>query len=140
MRVNLSSMPDPPKEYVLDFPRLDGGLNLWELDYRLDSNQSPDMKNMCWLDGALGCRDGQTWVSAQELGIGFTCYEDLFWGCAFFHIGNRLYYADMSEATGDTPTAELAALEVEVPEARGTFFRYGDALYYKNPGGDFKIT
>lgn len=140
MRVSLSSMPSPPKEYVLDFPRLDGGLNLWELDYRLDSNQSPDMKNMCWLDGALGCRDGQTWVSAQELGTGFTCYEDLFWGHAFFHIGDKLYHGDMAQASGDTPSMQLSALSITVPQARGTFFRYGDALYYKNPGGYFKIS
>ena len=107
-------MLDPPKEYVLDFPRLDGGLNLWELDYRLDSNQSPDMKNMCWLDGALGCRDGQTWVSDVELGAGFTCYEDLFWGCAFFHIGNRLYYHPSTKDYTDRAVA--GAVMGQVPD------------------------
>lgn len=60
MRVSLSSMPDFPKTYSVDFPRLDGGLNLWELDYRIKNNQSPEMKNMLWQDGVLQCRDGQT--------------------------------------------------------------------------------
>lgn len=139
MRVRLSSLPDPPKEYMLDFPRLDGGLNLWDLDYRLDNNQSPEMKNLCWLSGALGCRDGQTWVSQTQLGAGYACCEDLFWGHAFFHIGSALYHGDVSTAMGDTPSLTLTALTPVVPQARGTFFRYGDSLYYKNPGGYFRI-
>ena len=42
-RVKLSGMPDPPREYVVNFLRLDGGLNTWELDYRLDANESPEI-------------------------------------------------------------------------------------------------
>ena len=46
MKISLSSMPNPHATKVVGFPRLDGGLNLWELDYRLDRNQSPEMKNL----------------------------------------------------------------------------------------------
>ena len=131
-------MPDPPKEYVLDFPRLDGGLNLWELDYRMDSNQSPEMKNMCWLDGVLNCRDGQVWASSTELGEGYTCYDSLFWDHAFFHIGDKIYYALVPDVVEQE--MELSVLLEGVPENRGTFFRYAGALYYKNRGGYFKIS
>lgn len=46
MYVSLSNLPSKPKEYVIDLPRLDGGLNLWDLDYRMDADQSPEMKNL----------------------------------------------------------------------------------------------
>ena len=131
-------VPAPPKEYVVDLPRLDGGLNLWELDYRMDSNQSPDMRNMCWLDGVLSCRDGQVWMSQDTtLGVGYTCYAELFWGSAFLHIGTAIYRVSVDpEAEELTPVKLLD----EVPANRGTFFRYGDALYYKNRGGYYKIS
>lgn len=143
MAVKLSSLPDPPKEYVVDLPKLNGGLNLWDLDYRMDANQSPDMKNLYWLDGALTCRPGQSWISAEaELGEGYTCCPDLFWDHVFLHIGDGIYCADMSgaeDATEDDPLVLTKMLE-GVPANRGTFFRYGEALYYKNRGGYYKVT
>jgi hypothetical protein len=141
--VDLDDLPTPPKEYVIDLPKLDGGLNLWDLDYRMDKNQSPDMQNLYWLDGSLGCRPGQSWVTVeQDLGVGYTCYKDLFWGKAFFHIGQCLYCLDVEEAEQASDGSELALTRLleGVPENRGTFFRYGDALYYKNGGGYFQIT
>ena len=99
-------MPGQHATKVVDFPRLDGGLNLWELSYRLDRNQSPEMKNLWWQDGILQCRDGQRYIygpSAEQmttplpegvepwvdLGTGYTCTSDLFWGHAFFHIDRK---------------------------------------------------
>jgi len=135
MKIALSSYPSAQKTYVVDFPKLTGGLNLWELDYRLDANQSPNMKNLWWQDGVLQCRDGQTYISDNTaLGVGYTCYGSLFWGHAFFHIGGRLYYGD---PTGGELT--LAQLCDGVPENRGTFFRYFDWLFYKNKGGFYRI-
>lgn len=151
MKISLSSMPDQHATKMVDFPRLDGGLNLWELDYRLDRNQSPEMKNLWWQDGVLQCRDGQSYLygptQAQmttplpegitawtDLGTGYTCTSDLFWGHAFFHIGTQLYYMDPS---AETPT--MTELVDGVPENRGTFFRYNDGLFYKNRGAFIKI-
>lgn len=141
MRVSLNTLPSPPKEYVVDFQRLDGGLNLWELDYRMDNNQSPDMENLCWLDGALGCRDGQEWLSEKGLGRGYACTDVPFWDALFFHIGDGIYYARCAEldaANAENPVKPHLLLAA-VPENRGTFFRYTDALYYKNTDGYFKI-
>lgn len=140
MRVSLSSLPDPPQEYVIDFPRLDGGLNNWELDWRLDANESPEMKNLWWKDGTLCCRDGQTRLAGgASRGKGYSAYERVFWGHGFFHIGSGLYCAKLDNPDGAEGSMELTKLLLEVPENRGTWFRYGDCLYYKNRGGYYCV-
>ena len=151
MKISLSSVPSQHATKMVDFPRLDGGLNLWEMDYRLNRNQSPEMKNLWWQDGVLQCRDGQSYLygPSQEqlmtplpegvepwvdLGVGYTCTSDLFWDHAFFHIGTKLYYMDPS---AETPA--MTELVDGVPENRGTFFRYNDGLFYKNRGAFIKV-
>ena len=79
-----------PRQHLL-CGELSGGLNLWELDYRMDANQSPEMENLWWRDGLLGCRDGQEWVSPETEGRGYACYPRLFHGFAVLHIGDGLY-------------------------------------------------
>ena len=136
MNISLSSCPSPQKTYAVSFPRLTGGLNLWELDYRMGADQSPNMKNLWWQDGVLQCRDGQRYVwEDTALGAGFTCYQSTFWGYAFFHMGDGLYCAKPG-----TSRITLTKLRGGVPENRGTFFRYLDWLFYKNRGGFFRIT
>lgn len=128
--------PDPMKEYSIHFPKLDGGLNTWELDYRLNVNESPEMANLWWKNGALCSRDGQIYVSSAERGKGWSTYEGVFHDHLFFHIGSRIYSAEVK--TGEE-SLTLKSLAAGVPENRGTWFRYGDALYYKNRGGYFKV-
>lgn len=145
MRVSLNSYPAYAKTHVVDFPKLNGGLNIRELNYRLAVNQSPNMKNLWWQDGVLQCRDGQRYLSsATTLGTGWTCAEESFWGHAFFHIGTGIYKADLSVLeSGESYAPEdftLTAVAANVPENRGTFFRYGGCLFYKNRGGFFKIS
>lgn len=130
----LTHVPNQHATKVIDFPRLDGGLSLWELDYRLDRNQSPEMKNLWWQDGVLQCRDGQEYISDAELGTGYTCAAELFWDNAFFHISDKIYRMDMTNAE-----KTMVEILTNVPENRGTFFRYNDWLFYKNRGGFFKI-
>ena len=138
MKVNLNRYPAYASTRVVDFPKLDGGLNIRELNYRLENNQSPSMKNLWWQDGVLQCRDGQRWLSEETgLGTGWAAEERLFYGAAFFHIGSGLWWADMAEAQARTrPWAEIAfslqRLCGGVAENAGSFFRYGDCLYYKN--------
>ena len=142
MQIRLSEYPTPAKTYVVDFPKLTGGLNLWELSYRLDNNQSPEMKNLWWQDGVLQCRDGQSYLAeSTELGTGYTCYGSLFWGHAFFHIGTHIYYAHFDESVVEADaTIALEELAADIPGNRGTFFRYLDWLFYKNRGGFFRIS
>ena len=91
--VSASKFPDPPEGKVAAFKDLSGGLNLWQLDYRMNADQSPEMKNLWWRDGLLTCRDGQEYVSEVPLGKGFCCFEGLFWGHMIAHIGDGLYGA-----------------------------------------------
>lgn len=145
MRVSLNSYPAYAKTYVVDFPKLNGGLNIRELNYRLEVDQSPDMRNLWWQDGVLQCRDGQRYLSdTEELGTGWTCAEEPFWGHAFFHIGTGIYKADLSVLESgesyDPDAFTLTAVAANVPENRGTFFRYDGCLFYKNRGGFFKIS
>jgi hypothetical protein len=134
MYVNLNQYPSASKTYVMDFPELSGGLNLQELEYRLKPNQTPDVRNLWWQDGLLQCRDGQVYLSKNEIGVGHTCYSSLFFGNAFLHIGTKLYRADMTK-----DTFSLVDLGLTVPSFRGTFFRYLDWLFYKTRGGYYRI-
>ena len=65
-----NSQVKPKKEYALDYSNLCGGLNLWDPDYRLKPNESPEMKNLLWRNGMLCSRKGQVFLSDAELGQG----------------------------------------------------------------------
>ena len=124
----------PKREYSLEFSNLCGGMNLRDPDYRLKANESPEMKNLLWRDGMLRSRKGQRWLSSAELGTGYAAFEKLWHGYLFCHIGDGIYCFDVrSEAT----PVKLCS---EVPEVRGTFFLYGNALYYKTRGAYIVIT
>lgn len=68
--VSLSKPPDYKTEYVQNFNTLAGGLNTWELDYRLSPNESPELENVMWREGSINCRDGQVWLDSTEYGKG----------------------------------------------------------------------
>ena len=123
-----SHFPEAPKGKVAVYKNLSGGLNLWELDYRMDADQSPEMKNLWWRDGLLTCRDGQEFVSETMLGKGLCCYDKLFWGHMVAHIADGLYCAVPGSHM------ELTKLCEGLPEIRGTFVRYQDVLLYKTTG------
>lgn len=142
-RVNLSSMPSPLREYTVDFPRLDGGLNTWEISYRLNANESPEMMNLWWKNGALCSRDGQIYISEGVIGDAHTVYETLFYDHAFFHIGDKLYSAyipDTEVAVMQHTGVELKELRGGIGKSVGTWFHYGNKLYYKNKGGYYAIS
>ena len=121
----LRNPPDPPKTKVLDLPRLDGGLNLWELDYRISADQSPRMCNLYWKDGALGARRGQADLYEVSLGTVHASHSREFWGCGIFHAGTSLYKMDMATGTA-------TAIKEGLTPQGGSFFIYGDYLYYIN--------
>ena len=135
----ITNIPNQHATKVIDFPRLDGGLNLWELDYRISRNQSPEMKNLWWQDGVLQCRDGQAYITGESVGTGYTCASELFWDHAFFHVSDKICYMELVTPVGEGETRDMVELCSGVPENRGTFFRYNDWLFYKNRGGFFKI-
>lgn len=134
--MDLGNYPSLRKTYTVDFPRLSGGLNIDELDYRLNTNESPEMENMWWQNGILQCRDGQTKIMSNARDEQFYVSTDSrYWGFFFAHIGTHIYRVD--------PTANpvvLVELADNVPANAGTFFRYQDYLFYKNRGSFLRVS
>lgn len=126
-------LPSPKKEYSVRYDRLSGGIDLFELDYRIGRNESPEMKNLLWRGGALNCRDGQVWLDSTPRGTGYAAHKRLWHGRIAAHIGNALFMLDP-----ETGSAE--EIYSGVPENPGCFFEYGERLYYKNRGGYIAVS
>lgn len=126
---NLAKMPSAKKEYIVNFPQLDGGLNLHELDYRINNDESPEMKNVLWREGVLSCRDGQVWVNDDPIDDFVTSYERIWNGCMFFHADNKIYCIDPE--SGDRTLLYTGGEDMT---ERGKFFPYKEKLYYKTVG------
>ncbi|MBQ1789297.1 MAG: hypothetical protein II008_03895 [Oscillospiraceae bacterium] len=140
-----ANLPRAKTEYSVQYQQLDGGLNLWDLDYRMDANQSPDMKNLFWRDGVLCCRDGQLYCdgvdtdgAANGPGTGRCAAHTKFHGSWFLHIGTKLYRSEVSAATNAAALTEVYDLGAGKTK-RGTFFRYDGCLYYKTAGAYVRI-
>lgn len=134
-----SSWPSKNPTQAVDFPRLDGGLNVEELDYRLDKNESPNMKNMWWQDGILQSRDGQAiLVNAENAGTPHCCCAEPFWDWEFVHIGPAIYRVKPWDTTHNDGGAGLIYV-CAAPDVRGTFFRWDGNLYYKTRGAFIRI-
>ena len=114
---NLRDTPAPKKEYVLDYSNICGGINLWDPDYRLKPNESPEIKNLLWRNGMLCSRKGQAYVFDTALGQGYAAYPRFWHGCIFAHIGDGIYCFRENEMTYEL-------LCTGVPAVRGTFFTY----------------
>lgn len=113
-KINMKYMPSPNREYSMSYGNLAGGLNIFELDYRLKANESPDMKNLVWKDGCLNSRNGQTWVDDTDRTVGLTAYQYLFHGAIFYHAGTSIYWVDPIKPAApvvddDTTAADLVA-------------------------------
>ena len=130
---SLKNTPSPKKEYVLDYSNLCGGINLWDPDYRLKPNESPEMKNLLWRNGMLCSRKGQYYVCPYQLGQGFAAYPRLWHGFIFAHIGGNIFRFDVE-------TGSPVLLATGIPKVRGTFFTFSDKLYYKTRGAYKEIT
>lgn len=119
----------PKKEYALEISRFNGGANLSLPQNSLKANESPDMKNLLWLGGLLRARYGQRIVMNTIMGTFYACYKKLWHGYVFAHYGTAVYCFDPN-ALSVTPQILCSA----VPLYKGTFFAYGDKLYYKTRG------
>ena len=105
--VQTGGLPDARREYALALSGLTGGLNTYDPRDRLRADESPEMKNLLWLNGALSCRDGQLWRMQRANGRGWACCGTPFHGRAFFHIGTKLYCSTLEEhAAVETLTAQ----------------------------------
>ena len=64
-RVYLSRLPASHHTYTLDFPALDGGINLQDAEINLKANESPRILNLWREGGVLQARPGQEYVTAS---------------------------------------------------------------------------
>lgn len=133
--VSLGKMPNHAKEYCVDFPQLNGGLNLQELDYRIQNDETPEMKNLWWKDGLLCCRDGQVWVSDEALGFYHASYYRLWNGKMILHAGNKIYIVD--PITGESTILFSGGTDFNIG---GSFFPYNERMYYKTRGYYIELT
>ena len=125
---------------MVDLSRLDGGLNLWEVQERLGLNESGEMENLWWAEGALQSREGQEYITAEvEGGVAYAATREPFWDRSFLHISGKLYCLDHTAALGEKRYYALEEVCAGVPRDKGSFFRYGEHLYYKNRGGFYQI-
>ena len=101
-----------------------GGLNIQDLEYDLNINQSPKMLNMMLKNGAFGKRYGQTLVhqfTEDVLAVG------KYKGSLYVHAGTTLI---KYEPESDTETVIYSDNDKLVN--KGIFFNFNKMLYYLN--------
>lgn len=125
-----------PRERVVDMSFLNGGLNLWDLSYRLKPTQSPDLLNVYWRNGCLKSRPGQYYAVQPDSDSGevYSSYDHFWNGKAIAHIGNKI-------VAYDTSTSSRTVLYSSLESKKGAgFFVFDDVLYYLGGGKYLKIT
>ena len=131
--VTLKYMPEPKKEYVQNFSNFTGGINIWEPDYGLKLNESPEMKNLLWRNGLLRSRKGQEAIIDSLSGMVYAVYSKPWHGMVFAHVNDGIYYYDQLSRSA-------TLLVNQIPLVGGTFFVFDSKLYYKTNGAYKVIT
>lgn len=114
----------PVKMFRIPQPGI-GGLNLFDLEYEQEPNQSPYMKNMMYRNGTFSKRYG------QEIKNNDT-YDDKVYAVEYFdsklivHSGTKLYIDGVEQ----TITDEETETTVSLAEETGIFIKFYQALYY----------
>lgn len=111
----------PDKMLEIPQPAI-GGLNLKDLEFEQDNNQSPYMLNVMYRNGAFGKRYGQEIYNSYPDTIYSTVYYDDF---VFVHSGTKIYRANTEVASG-------------LPETKGLFIIFAQKLYYLISSGFYE--
>lgn len=150
--VNLSNMPSPPKTRVSAIQNLRGGLNIHDMPWQINADQSPDMKNMMWSDGALRSRPG---VTAYNTGAVVEKGDETthnFTDIRAYGYAHHGWYVICNPGRGvftalsaDDPTYWVDIESVDggafpVEHTDGMFFMHNGVLFYKSVGGFYRIT
>ena len=150
MYVDLSSLPDAPKEYQICIKDLSGGVNERRVSSEISDNQCAEMVNMLWENGALRSRKGlisvplsdNSWTAGNCIPIAI--FDKIWHGYVF------LALADDAEenpifmlASYNVITMEYSTLyksSVATGGKQGSFFQFGEKLYYKGRNTYIEIT
>ncbi len=143
-------MADSKRERTFRFQSLDGGLNLRDAEINLKDNESPEIVNLWWDDGVLQSRPGQEYATSGYGAGSYSGYSfgasDVVYAVTTFregviaHIGASFYTWHGSWNQLRQVVTGNSALYRGVPRNAGTFFRFGNDLYYKNVGGFYRLT
>ena len=112
-----------------------GGLNLKDLEFEQEVNQSPYMKNVMYRNGAFGKRFGQEVHSEYADTIhAITQYHETVDGVTenriFVHAGTKIYKYDASGTHEEVAD--------ELPDKKGLFVTFSQELYYLTEDGFLK--
>jgi hypothetical protein len=127
---NIQAPKPQPLQYWPETPSLlNGGLNLVDREWKISDNQTPNVRNMWFREGELSKRWGQDNV-ADSIVVETPCYatyKKLYEGHIIKHCGTKMYKQDpITETTTEIYTG-LTAI-------KGSFFKFGDKLYYMQAG------
>lgn len=147
MYVDLSRLPDAPRQYQVYLNDLSGGVNWSRAPSEIADNQCSDLLNMLWSNGVLRSRKGQRAVDVSGIWTGEGNYPfsvfDRLWNdrillalagsphclmIAEYHIHNQKY------------TTIYRTDEMEASPSKGNFFRFGENLYFKCAGAYIELT
>lgn len=116
----------PDKLLELQQPAI-GGLNLKDLEFEQEVNQSPYMLNVMYRNGAFGKRYGQEiYEQFEEELYAMTSYDD----DIYIHAGTKIYkYRD----------GVKTIVKSDAPSNSGLFITYAQQLYYLNDDGIYVL-
>lgn len=144
MFVDLSRLPDAPKEYQIYIKNLSGGLNTGKAPSDILDNQCQDMLNMLWEDGVLRSRKGtEDVVFSESVELqGYSpvaMYERTWHGRIFILFANPVsdslsYLKIVSYDIENNTAAELFSVGIGYLVQDGSFFQFGEKLYCKCKG------
>lgn len=104
-----------------------GGLNLKDLEFEQEVNQSPYMLNMMYRNGAFGKRYGQEVHSEFANDIYATVY---YGGNIIVHSGTNIYKYDQA--------GTITLIARNLPNEKGLFIIYAQTLYYLISSGFYQ--
>ena len=110
----------PDKMLEIPQPAI-GGLNLKDLEFEQEVNQSPYMRNVMYRNGAFSKRYGQEVYATYAEDIYATVY---FGGNIFVHSGTKIYKHAPSSSPVEVSTG------ITLPETSGLFIIFQQKLYY----------
>lgn len=141
-------MPEPKREYVETFDNLTGGMNRFDLDYKLKGNESPFIQNLSWHNGTLCSRWGQVEVGRLPSGIKVVS-PFLFHGWLLVRT-TRDHYAYKLRNDGNPIEKPVGSwrriLTVQSvhgahwTDGGGAYFRYREDVFYKARGTYARFT
>ena len=109
--------PTQYKEFKIETP-CSGGINLNDLEYEQEADQSPNVLNMMYRNGTFCKRYGQEYAKTLTDAIYDVGYYK---GELMIHSGTKMYY-------GDEVVCE------SLPTKKGLFINFNRLLYYLNDG------